>query len=338
MNPNLNYELDSFLLDFKVFTKNFLKFQNKLKNKHHKLSLKKILDIFYESKINKDIIKQLMSLNEREEKLDKDLRYLMNESLSQMTTLNLQGNQLKSHLTSYINYNINEIKMLSTQMSNLEKVSSQLSTGEQATKEGLHFMNEIMIQQDLQYENNYDIHYNNVQDVGFSIMDRAQLIARLTNIRLNQGEISQMFTKILQKYKRHKKILLLCQNSYQNLEEVPNEVQYDVFITSNNSDDSQDIDLNDELNKYVIEVEEEENCLRDYKKFNTSFKSEKNINNVNVTNNIMYNVIECKADGVENIYNGINDIVVDDNKENDWTGALEKYFLQPDMKLFAGKN
>ena len=229
-------EFDQFVLDCKDFTDQFYSHQEK-----QPISVASKLAFWSNRKLGNRLQKLFNSLNKREEEFDSQLRSIMDESLTNVSSLSLQAAHLKSRLSSCIEFNRMEMELLGAQMSELRKLSFELSKGDKDTKEILHFVNEVIVQGEAQSERNllyFPVESDPRESVGFTTRDRSLVIRRLHMIREVQGQISHAFTEVLDLYKKHQGILRICQASYNLLKEIPNEVVYNLKYEKGNFTDS----------------------------------------------------------------------------------------------------
>lgn len=228
-------EFDQFVLDCKDFTDQFYSHQEK-----QPISVASKLAFWSNRKLGNKLQKLFNSLNKREEEFDSQLRSIMDESLTNVSSLSLQAAHLKSRLSSCIEFNRMEMETLGAQMSELRKLSFELSKGDKDTKEILHFVNEVIVQGEAQSERNllyFSVESDPRESVGFTTRDRSLVIRRLHMIREVQGQISHTFTEVLDLYKKHQGILRICQASYNLLKEIPNEVVYNLKYEKGNFTD-----------------------------------------------------------------------------------------------------
>jgi hypothetical protein len=228
-------EFDQFVLDCKDFTDQFYSHQEK-----QPISVASKLAFWSNRKLGNRLQKLFNSLNKREEEFDSQLRSIMDESLTNVSSLSLQAAHLKSRLSSCIEFNRMEMEVLSAQMSELRKLSLDLSKGDKDTKEILHFVNEVIVQGEAQTERNllyFSVESDPRESVGFTTRDRSLVIRRLHMIREVQGQISHAFTGVLDLYKKHQGILRICQASYNLLKEIPNDVVYNLKYEKGNFTD-----------------------------------------------------------------------------------------------------
>ena len=90
-------EFDQFVLDCKDFTDQFYSHQEK-----QPISVASKLAFWSNRKLGNRLQKLLNSLNKREEEFDSQLRSIMDESLTNVSSLSLQAAHLKSRLSSCI--------------------------------------------------------------------------------------------------------------------------------------------------------------------------------------------------------------------------------------------
>jgi hypothetical protein len=228
-------EFDQFVLDCKDFTDQFYSHQEK-----QPISVASKLAFWSNRKLGNRLQKLFNSLNKREEEFDSQLRSIMDESLTNVSSLSLQAAHLKSRLSSCIEFNRMEMEVLGAQMSELRKLSFDLSKGDKDTKEILHFVNEVIVQGEAQSERNllyFSVESDPRESVGFTTRDRSLVIRRLHMIREVQGQISHAFTGVLDLYKKHQGILRICQASYNLLKEIPNDVIYNLKYEKGNFTD-----------------------------------------------------------------------------------------------------
>ena len=228
-------EFDQFVLDCKDFTDQFYSHQEK-----QPISVASKLAFWSNRKLGNRLQKLFNSLNKREEEFDSQLRSIMDESLTNVSSLSLQAAHLKSRLSSCIEFNRMEMELLGAQMSELRKLSFDLSKGDKDTKEILHFVNEVIVQGEAQSERNllyFSVESDPRESVGFTTRDRSLVIRRLHMIREVQGQISHAFSEVLELYKKHQGILRICQASYNLLKEIPNQVVYNLKYDKGNFTD-----------------------------------------------------------------------------------------------------
>ena len=234
IQTGLLQEFDTFVVDSGEFIDQFYVHQQR-----QPVSVASKLAFWSNRKLGSRLQKLLNALNKREEYFDAHLRCMMDESLTNVSSLSLQAAHLKYRLSSCIQFNKKEMELLGAQMSELQGLSYDLSKGDKDTKDILHFVNEIIVQGDAQLERNlmYFTMETDIKGViGFTTKDRSLVIRRLHMIREVQGQTSSIFAEILELYKKHQGILRICQSSYNLLCEIPSDVVYDLRYEPNISD------------------------------------------------------------------------------------------------------
>ena len=226
VETTLLQEFDQFVLDCKDFTDQFYTHYQKQPE-----SVASKLAFWSNRKQGSRLQKLFNSLNKREEEFDAQLRSIMDESLTNVSSLSLQATHLKSRLLSCIDFNRKEMDSLGVQMTELQRLSFQLLAGDKDTKEILHFVNEVIVQGEAQHERNliyFPVESDPGDVVGFSTRDRSLVIRRLHMIREVQSQTSQTFSEVLEMYKKHQGILRICQASHNLLREIPPDVLYNL--------------------------------------------------------------------------------------------------------------
>jgi hypothetical protein len=281
-------EFDQFVLDCKDFTNQFYSHQQK-----QPASVASKLAFWSNRKLGGKLQKLLNSLNKREEEFDTQLRSVMDESLTNFSSLTLQATHLKSRLLSCMDFNRKEMEILGTQMSELQRLSFVLSQTDKDTKEILHFVNEVIVQGDAQLERNL-IYFSGETDpkeiIGFTTRDRSLVIRRLHMVREVQGRTSHIFSEVFELYKKHQGILRICQASYNLLREIPRDVIYNLKYESGE----------------FVSVGTFDGCPK--------------------------RCLECPRAMLVGSQ-VLRDPSMTDKTSGDVVGALEKYFLQPDDKI-----
>ena len=226
VETTLLQEFDQFVLDCKDFTDQFYTHYQKQPE-----SVASKLAFWSNRKQGSRLQKLFNSLNKREEEFDAQLRSIMDESLTNVSSLSLQATHLKSRLLSCIDFNRKEMDSLGVQMTELQRLSFELLAGDKDTKEILHFVNEVIVQGEAQLERNliyFPVESDPGDVVGFSTRDRSLVIRRLHMIREVQSQTSQTFSEVLEMYKKHQGILRICQASHNLLREIPPDVLYNL--------------------------------------------------------------------------------------------------------------
>ena len=226
VETTLLQEFDQFVLDCKDFTDQFYTHYQKQPE-----SVASKLAFWSNRKQGSRLQKLFNSLNKREEEFDAQLRSIMDESLTNVSSLSLQATHLKSRLLSCIDFNRKEMDSLGVQMTELQRLSFELLAGDKDTKEILHFVNEVIVQGEAQHERNliyFPVESDPGDVVGFSTRDRSLVIRRLHMIREVQSQTSQTFSEVLEMYKKHQGILRICQASHNLLREIPPDVLYNL--------------------------------------------------------------------------------------------------------------
>lgn len=226
VETTLLQEFDQFVLDCKDFTDQFYTHYQKQPE-----SVASKLAFWSNRKQGSRLQKLFNSLNKREEEFDAQLRSIMDESLTNVSSLSLQATHLKSRLLSCIDFNRKEMDSLGVQMTELQRLSFELLAGDKDTKEILHFVNEVIVQGEAQHERNliyFPVESDPGDIVGFSTRDRSLVIRRLHMIREVQSQTSQTFSEVLEMYKKHQGILRICQASHNLLREIPPDVLYNL--------------------------------------------------------------------------------------------------------------
>lgn len=281
-------DFDQFVVDCKDFTNQFYSHQQK-----QPASVASKLAFWSNRKLGGKLQKLLNSLNKREEDFDAQLRSVMDESLTNFSSLSLQATHLKSRLLSCMDFNKKEMEILGTHMTELQRLSFVLSQTDKDTKEILHFVNEVIVQGDAQLERNLTYFAGESdpkESVGFSTRDRSLVIRRLHMIREVQGRTSQIFSEVFELYKKHQGILRICQASYNLLREIPRDVIYNLKYESGE----------------FVSVGNFDGCPK--------------------------RCLECPRAMLVGSQ-VLRDPSVTDKTSGDVVGALEKYFLQPDDKI-----
>ena len=226
VETTLLQEFDQFVLECKDFTDQFYTHYQKQPD-----SVASKLAFWSNRKQGSRLQKLFNSLNKREEEFDAQLRSIMDESLTNVSSLSLQATHLKSRLLSCIDFNRKEMESLGLQMTELQRLSFELLAGDKDTKEILHFVNEVIVQGEAQLERNliyFPVESDPGEVVGFSTRDRSLVIRRLHMIREVQSQTSQTFAEVLEMYKKHQGILRICQASHNLLREIPPDVLYNL--------------------------------------------------------------------------------------------------------------
>ena len=219
-------DFDTFVSDSENFIEQFYVHQKK-----QPVTVASKLAFWSNRKLGSKLQKILNSLSKREEFFDAHLRGMMDDSLTNVSSLSLQAVHLKSRLSSCIEYNKREMELLGEQMAELQGLSFELSKADKDTKDILHFVNEIIVQGEAQSERNlsyYSLESDAKDVAGFTTKDRSLVIKRLHMIREVQARTSNIFTEILELYKKHQGILRICQVSHNLFCEIPTDVVYDL--------------------------------------------------------------------------------------------------------------
>ena len=282
-------DFDSFVTDSRDFIDQFYIHQKK-----QPATVASKLAFWSNRKLGSRLQRLLTSLSKREEYFDAHLRGMMDDSLTNVSSLSLQAVHLKWRLSSCIEYNKKEMEILGVQMGELQGLSFELSKGDKDTKDILHFVNEIIIQGESQLERNLNYFPigSDVKEVfGFTSKDRSLVIKRLHMIRDVQSRTSKIFSEILELYKKHQGILRICQASYNLFCEIPADVVYD------------------------LTYEPSARGMHDTKPFDP--RGSDSLNNI--------------PSGDPSLL--ASEPLESDRKADHLMGALEKFFLQPDEKL-----
>lgn len=219
-------DFDTFVSDSEEFIEQFYVHQKK-----QPVTVASKLAFWSNRKLGSRLQKILNSLSKREEYFDAHLRGMMDDSLTNVSSLSLQAVHLKSRLSSCIEYNKREMELLGEQMGELQGLSFELSKADKDTKDILHFVNEIIVQGEAQLERNlsyYSVESDAKDVAGFTTKDRSLVIKRLHMIREIQSQTTNVFNEILELYKKHQGILRICQVSHNLFCEIPTDVVYDL--------------------------------------------------------------------------------------------------------------
>ena len=194
-------DFDDFIEQSKDFINLYYGHQDK---RSHSSVSSTIGSLWISRKPRSTLSKSFDELMKKEEKVDSLLRSMIDDSLKNASSLKLQAEHLKIRLKSCIGYNENEMELLSQQITQLQGISNDLSKADKATREILHFVNELISQKESQIERNLNsilrgegsnntvgvIHGDDdstnssaIQVGSFTTKDRALVIKRLHAIR-----------------------------------------------------------------------------------------------------------------------------------------------------------
>jgi hypothetical protein len=138
-------------------------------------------------------------LQAREERVENELRRMVDDAMTNISSLGAQADHLMHRLHSCIAFNKSESDLLGDQLAQIQMISTELSFSDKATREALHFVNEVIAQRDELLErrmvlSSYGYFAETVEadpserdgsheTCGFTVRDRTKVIQRLNEIR-----------------------------------------------------------------------------------------------------------------------------------------------------------